>query len=196
MIPWGKLFKCFFCWGVRSDVQYWKLRKNAYENKVIVGQSFGQGPGKKPGRSNEDLAYIANKLKNYPYVDGMILQFEIADAFSEESKIPPENFPDENIYVIREHSTSDKYLDTYEVLRQAKEICDKRGWKKIVILAHPLHQWRVLMTAKKIFDEILVAEAESVAYDKDSVQWWTRSDIAFIAREISVRLLYLYKGWI
>ncbi len=169
-----KLLQCLFCWRIKPDSE--EKVKNA---DVIIGQSFGlrqDGPGK----SNEALAKIVRGL-NEKYKIPLVLQWEIADCL-----------PDLPIfYVTKEHRIKGEYLDTYEVLFQAKTICKKRGWKKAIILAHSDHHWRCMMVAKKLEFELIAIDTSSVPYDELSTQSWTKSVIRFIPREIVARIVYL-----
>ena len=175
MIFFIKLFFCFFCWKVEAGSE-----KEISEADVVVGQSFGLRKDS-PGISNEALAEIAKKLHGW-YGLPLVLQWEISDCLPDLPKAG----------TIREHRVGGKYLDTYEMLFQAKILCRQKGWKKAIILAHPDHYWRCAMTAKKIGFEVLAVNTSSVPYDELSVQSWTRSAIKFIPREIVARLLYLF----
>lgn len=179
----SKFWQVFFSWKMRPS-EADKL-KNA---DVIIGQSFGIDPNNKPGISNEFLANIVTQydrydavLHHYPYT---ILQWEIADCVG---------FSD---YIISESRIQSIYLDTYEVLAQTWVVCQKEGWKKAIIVAHPDHVWRVAKTAEKLGFQVLIADTAGCPYNPQSTQPWTRNRPAFIGREILARLLYLYKGWL
>jgi len=43
---------------------------------------------------------------------------------------------------------SGKYLDSYKVIRQARQIMKKNGWRSAVIVAHPDHYARCASIAK------------------------------------------------
>ncbi|MDH4330539.1 MAG: hypothetical protein OEV93_03230 [Candidatus Moranbacteria bacterium] len=149
---------------------------------AVIGQAFGV-VGCQPGRSNEDLAEIARELHNDLGLS-LILQWEIADCLLYVS----------DIFVIKRHRIQGAYLDTYEMIDQVRAICDQKGWKKVVVIAHPHHQWRCVMVAKKLGLETLIVDTSRVHYEKNSSQPWTRSSWRFIPREIAARIIYLFSG--
>lgn len=170
-----KLFHCFFCWKVKIS-----SAKEICEADVVIGQSFGLRKDS-PGISNEALAEIARKLhKRYNFP--LVLQWEISDCLPDLPKAD----------IVREHRIKGKYLDTYEMIFQAKRLCAQKGWGKAIILAHPDHYWRCMMTAKNLDFEIITVDTSSVPYDKFSKQSWTRSAMHFIPREVIARLIYLF----
>lgn len=173
-----KLWQCFFCWKVKPGSQI-EIRSA----DVLLVQSFGLRQDS-PGPSNEALAKIAENLYR-PYVFPLVLQWEVADCLS-----------GTKAGVIREHRRKGEYLDTYEVLCQSWIICQARGWKRAVVLAHPDHMWRVVKTAEKLGFKTVAADVSSTPYDKESIQWWTRNRALFIAREIPTRVYYLLRGWV
>ncbi|MEK7160852.1 MAG: hypothetical protein AAB724_02390 [Patescibacteria group bacterium] len=191
-----KLWQCFFCWRVAPEESRLKL----CGTDVVIAQSFG-GRKDGPGLSNEALAKIAfyASMVSDPVRLPVILQWEIVGCFP----------GGEMVGVIHRHRQTGKYLDAREMLAQAWEICQKSKdvwfrpekqvdlfWKKAIIVAHPDHMWRVMKAAEKIGFEVMAADTTGVPYDKESVQWWTRSRFRFRAREIPARIYYLLRGWI
>jgi hypothetical protein len=149
---------------------------------VVIGLSFGVTP-KGPGKSNIALGHIAkklNKTRNIP----LILQWEISDTIPTVKKVG----------IIT--SNPNEYLDSYEVLRQSKVICDANGWKTAVILAHPDHLWRCKKIAEKMGVEVLIVDTSNVPYDSASTEVWTKNRFVFLPREILACALYFIRGWI
>ncbi len=173
-----KLVQCFTVWRVPVSVE-----KDIAQADVIIAQSFGVRQHNDPGASNEALAHIAAYI-HAKYGIPLIAQWEIAHCITNTS----------DIHVIRNHRTEGKYLDTYEVLAQAQDICLQNGWSKIIILAHPHHYWRCVMTAKKMGCTVVKFDTGIVPYDWFSDQVWTRHKWFFIPREVLVRVHYLCTG--
>ena len=174
-----KFWRCFFCWKVEP------CKESVMRNSdVILAQSFGLRANG-PGISNEALARVVDKLYHC-YSFSLVLQWEIADCLPD---LPKDG-------IIRSHRVEGKYLDTFEVLSQMMMICEKQDWRKAIIVAHPDHSWRVARTAEKIGFEVVVADTLLVPYDKESIQWWTRSRWKFLPREIMARVFCLIHRWI
>lgn len=174
-----KFLCCFFCWKVVASPEEELLKAD-----VVLGQSFGLRKTSS-GDSNKALAKIAKRLHK-KYGLPLILQWEIADCLHKLSKAG----------IIREHRVKGKYLDTYEALSQAKIICDRYGWKKAVILAHPDHYWRCVMTAKRLGFVTVAVDTSRVPYDPLSIQKWTKTSLRFIPYDFAARMHHLYKGYI
>jgi len=173
-----KLIECFFCWKVRP-------RGDLRKAQVIVAQSFGCRENE-PGISNETMARLAWKIRQKLHLS-MILQWEIAEALPEKSR---------DLWIIERHREEGKYLDTYEVLDQAKEIIKEQGWRTAVLIAHPWQIWRAMAVFKKMGIKIIIPNLDSIPFNPESTQWWTRNMFLWILREIPTRLLYLIKSWI
>ncbi len=169
-----KLFHCFFCWKIPPND-----KGDLLDADVIIGHSFGLRK-KDPGVSNQimgDLAHTLHDLYHLP----LVLQWEIADSIPSVQKE----------FIVREHHIKGMYLDTYESILQLRTFCKKKDWHKAIIIAHPDHYWRCMMVAKKLGFDVIVIDTSSVTYDSLSIQFWTRSAMRFIPREIIARILYL-----
>jgi len=139
--------------------------------QVIIALSFGQGMEGAPGLSNEALARVVSGLRE-KYNLLLISQREIADCMPEITSNP------QNL-VVCESRKKGQYLDTAEVLAQAKIHCAKFGFTKAIIVAHPDHAPRVLLLSKKNGFDAVAADTRDVPYDPDSIQEWTRSRKSF-----------------
>lgn len=175
-----KGLQCIFVWKVSCSGE--DALKKA---DVVLAQSFGTHSDGDCGCSNKALARIVENICHTLQLPSVI-QIEIDECLK--SIIPGD--------VVEEHRVEGKYLDTYEVLVQAGEVCNVKGWNKVIVIAHPHHMWRVAMTAKRLGFHVLAVDTCSVPYDSESDQVWTRSWIQFIPREIGARFFYLLKGWI
>jgi hypothetical protein len=142
------------------------------------------------GRSNKEMARVVEDIhKGWDLP--IMSQWEIAYAVQDqESKKALET-------IIEKHREEGKYLDTLEVAEQMAEQMKKRGRKKILVVAHPLHVWRAVKILQKLGVKALVAPLLwSVPFEPKSEQWWTRNRFFWTIKEIPIRLGSLLKGWI
>lgn len=175
-----RLFQCIFCWKLKPS-----NKERLKNSDVILALSFGRRKNT-PGMSNVQLA-LGIEMLSLKFGLPVIAQWEISECLTACIDKAGE---------IRKHRIKGKYLDTLEVLVQSLEICKKKNWKKIVIVAHPDHIWRCAETAKKLGFEVAIADITDVAYDEQSIQLWTKSRMLFVPREIAARILFLFKNWI
>jgi len=158
------------------------------EQDVVIALSFGRRACE-PGTSNKSLAESVKRLHE-KYGIPLILQKEIAFLLCSFEKAG----------IIKEHrkykrnGKTKKYLDTYEVLAQAKEICKDKGWKKITLVAHQDHLPRVIRTAKKLNFTVSIFLLKNVPYDEKSIQSWTRTRWRFCLRELITTIIYRVQG--
>jgi hypothetical protein len=107
---------------------------------------------------------------------------------------------DSIIYVLRSiffprDKKPDQYLDTYEEVCKHLLVCEEKGWKTLLVMAHRHHLWRTYMVLKKKGYEVVVAPGcENISYDPESKQCWTWGGWIFIPREVLARLFYLFTG--
>lgn len=180
-----KVWGCFFSWNIPVAT-----KKQLNSMQAIIGQSFGITSDTVPGNSNDALADVGFSVSK-EYGVPLVLQWEIALAVRQRH-----NLILDSEKTVFKHVVDGKYLDTYEVVRQSREICKKLGIETVGILAHPDHVWRVALTAQKIGFNVVILDTKGVPYNEESNQPWTRSRKNFLPRELIVRLLYLLKGWI
>lgn len=135
------------------------------ERYNIIGLSFGTG------KSNKYLAEVIEGItKEYSRLPLIIVQKEIADYL-------PEVLRNQS-FIISEHRQRGKYLDTLEVLKQAKKILGEN--KKVIIVAQMDHWDRACKIAKILGLEPMEKEAMKwysdfdVPFDWNSKQWWTK----------------------
>jgi hypothetical protein len=158
------------------------------DGNCVIGFSFGfqqEGELIHPGLSNQDIAkFITDTFSNKP----LILQFEIMDALKANGQ---------NIFRISKHREAEKYLDTSEVAKQAQIIMANNLWDKAIIVAHPFHMPRVYAVCKKVgLDTIVPSGLESIRFDPNSAQEWTRNKDAWANRESEAIKLSLEMGLI
>jgi hypothetical protein len=145
---------------------------------VIIGLSFGKR-GNKPGISNRFLGQAVRKLYE-EYNLPIILQWEIADCLID---IPV-------LKRIESHRIKGDYLDTYEVLYQARKFCKEKKLNKPILVAHQDHLPRVIKVAKKLGFKPIKKEFLYIPYDKHSSQPWTRNKIRFLIHEFATKTKY------
>lgn len=145
--------------------------------KCLVILSFGMGKGADNyGDSNEALAKIAAET-GLP----IIAQWEIARILEKKYNVPT---------ILSVEKIGNKYLDTFDVLKEAKVLMNVNGFTNAVFIGHQIHLPRILLSAHKMGFEVEPKESfdlvmnQKIPYDKKSTQWWTRSELRFVAREI------------
>lgn len=90
------------------------------------------------------------------------------------------------------------HLDTQEVDSQVNELCQEKGWQRVLIMAHPDHVWRVVENIKSFGLIPIIPDClDDIPYDKNSGRlavsyWWI-----WKPREIAiVRPMYYLKGYL
>ena len=153
------------------------------EAECIAIQDFGQGKEQTPGISNVALAKLALrliKLKNFP----IIAQQQTALVLDNCRNV---------IHIIE----SENYLNTWQVMQETAKVIKSRGFSKVIIIAHPMHVWRVNKHCQKLsLVPIIPYDLEKIPFDPASSQWWTRSAFLWIIRELPIRIYCLLRGYI
>lgn len=147
----------------------------------IIGQSFGAADCG-PGYVNKLLAnYIIQKTdSDLP----LLLQKEVAEAMGESNRRP-------SLIIEGEPSTSTGgELDTWQVLKQAREFMDEHGLNNPILVAQAYHIGRVCLQAIKQDMEPIVAVGLPRQFDPESTQFWTRDKRLWIPREL-IGIAYL-----
>ena len=181
-----KLLECFLVWRVSNSSQ-----GELNDSRVIVALSFGMRSDG-PGKSNEALANIVRLLYKRFRVP-IIVQKEIASCLF--GLLPMESI---RAIIRKPRRVKKKYLDSREVLQQAKSLCNQYRdlSSEVILVAHPRHLWRANELALKMEFLTRVADTSTVPYDSLSKQWFTRNFFFFLIREIPVRIFSLIRGWI
>jgi len=149
-----------------------------------------------PGSSNQKIAEVISSLMTHDVFRNLplIIQWEIADC-EEELGSAAKNL----VLKIKEHySIPGKYLATYEVASQAVFCCmSEKGLKTVLVVAHPAHFWRCKKCLRKLGVEVVrPIGLNSIPYNPNSAQLWTRNKFFWWLREIPTIAYYWYKGWI
>jgi uncharacterized SAM-binding protein YcdF (DUF218 family) len=141
------------------------------DRDVVVALAFGTGV------SNVVLARIAmaySALLGSP----IICQKEVRDHLDADGR-------GVDVEVIR--GREGMYLDTYRALVETKAICEKRGWTKVLLVAHPDHISRAALEAQRLGLDVDTADVAGVPYDSSSAQWWTRNRLLFKVWDLGAR---------
>jgi hypothetical protein len=99
------------------------------------------------------------------------------------------------------------YCNTREILQEAKNYMDQRGWKRAVIVAHPWHLVRCIWVAEKlgietVHDQFLVQDLNDQAnvwnnrVNVPENQMQTKSLPNWLWYELRARGYFWLKGWI
>jgi len=164
-------------------------------SNLIVGLSFGKRNNGLPGKSNEYLAEIVSNLYR-KYQKPVIIQEEIAEALSGLAPDIPIRLIIKEHREYKKNGKEKKYLDTSEVLIQAKDISRTNGWNIIILVAHQDHLPRSIKMAKNLGFTVNTPLIKNCPYDELSSQKWTRNKWRFKFHEISANTLYLLKDYI
>jgi hypothetical protein len=175
------LFECFFVWHVPPS-------GCLHGAGAIVAQASSATPTG-AGKTNDALARVINELNS----DGALptfLQGEIKLSRQLRTRI------DASTPTQRELEGYGRYIDTHDVALFHKMECVRRCINTVIVVAHPLHLWRVVKATEKTGLNVLVPRITDVPFDPASDQWFCRHPLLFIPGEIFMRLVYLLKGWI
>jgi len=151
---------------------------------AIIGLSFGTG------KTNQYLAKVVEKIaKELPKIPRIIVQKEIAENLDEKLK--------KRSIVISEHRQKGKYLDTIEVLKQARMFCETED--RVIIVAQKYHWDRACKIAKILRLEPLKKEEMKwyndldVPFDWNSKQWWTKCLLFYLIWELIARIFLWFR---
>ncbi len=144
----------------------------------IVGLAFGEGP-----EANKELGSEIYRIwKNAGVKTIFILQKEISDL------LPPE--------INKIGIGGDQYLNTYEVLKAAKEEATKRGISDIILIAHPAQLRRAKGSAKRVGFTLIDYPIPKIPWPKHDPQKWVRGPLRWWLRELFIAWPYFkFKGW-
>ncbi len=147
------------------------------EPQAIIGLSFGTG------FVNNFLVSMVLETADYFPDAYLVLQKELVldDIIKERADV-----------VIRGHRVEGKYLDTIEVLEQAKIFLFPKR-KKVILIAHPDHLPRATRIASKLGYDVIRMKIPPIPYDALSRQIWTKNRVLFKIWDLiaSIQLLFL-----
>jgi len=163
---------------------YWYINKPIGEIKnVDIVAAFSFGDGLNHGLSNLQIAKAIIGI-NPP--KPVVAQWEVAEILRQL------NF----FNVISIGNQSDGYLPTWEIISKVVAEVKKRKCKKIGIICHSWHAWRVKQNIQKKISNVELTLITIKTFSKDSSQSWTKNSFFWIIREILTRIYCLLKGYI
>lgn len=181
-----KLWHCFFVWRFAPANEAELTTADA-----IVTQACSRMKDGSPGPGNNILAVVTRQMyERYP-VAGILPQDEIALA--------DPGLPYSFVARGRPDGRSTVSWNTYEVAKMQAAECFRRGWKKVIVVAFPMHMGRALWTYEKIGLDPLPAPMPSGMKQylhRNLVHWSHHGRLRIIIRELFCRLLFLVWGWI
>ncbi len=168
-------------WGC---VTVWHLKGTGLEGAdVILTHAGGEARDGSPGAINAYLETVVRDLHSKTRLP-IVAQGELARCI-----------PDLPLYgKIPRIAEVGRYINTVDVARMHKQICDEHGWHRPILVCYQPHLWRgKMVTLKAGFTEVRYPETEAV-YDRNCSQWWMASPLLNYPRELLVRLLWLIQG--
>lgn len=172
------LFGCLFTWHLKQT-------GNLSDGDVIITHAGGETVDSNPGKINKFLEGIVREIhKQTGSRLPIIAQGELARCISDLPLVGE----------IPRQAESEEYIDSLYVAKIHKEICDKNGWKRPILVSYHPHIWRGMMVARKLGMEVIVPEIPRGVYDRDCSQRWMRSPWFNTPRELACRLVWLIQG--
>jgi hypothetical protein len=87
-----------------------------------------------------------------------------------------------------------EYITSLGIIEQFKAEAERRGWKRILVIAVPQHAWRCVRDCRKMCPEIFFERAylkkeRKTWYNRKDPQFWIWSPFIWWFREIILRML-------
>jgi hypothetical protein len=170
------LFGCLFVWHLKGT-------SDLTGGDVIITHTGGEITDGWPGKINDYLERVVRKLHDETGLP-IIAQRELAQLITDLPLVG--NIP--------RQSESPAYLDTIDVCKIHKKVCEENGWKHPILVSYQPHLWRGMMVARKLGIGVIVPEIKSGVYDKECGQRWMTTPWLNTPRELACRLLWLFQG--
>ncbi len=167
-----------------ESVTCWHLKGTSLEGAdVIITHAGGEARDGSPGKINYYLEQVVRDLHRKTGLP-IVAQGELARCIQD---LPLYG----NIPRMAETET---YIDSVDVAKLHKEICDGHGWSRPILVSYQPHLWRgKMVTMKAGFAEVRYPETVAV-YDRNCSQYWMATPLLNYPRELLVRLLWLVQG--
>lgn len=148
--------------------------------QAIVVFDFGAGRMGTPGRSNEGLADVVQRLPRLP----VLAQTEAARVLTRRGRLVLDIQSEaRDLFALDKYA----YVDTGHAAAAAARFARDAGWTTLAVVAHPGHAARCAATcAAHGLGVVIPDEIADVSFDRESIQWWTRSRAAWMLREVPV----------
>jgi hypothetical protein len=149
----------------------------------IVAFSFGlRAPDEEPNPANAALAGVVGSAREAAGRSTVIVaQWEVAKQL-ERDGVPVTH---------RVIARPDRYLDSTEVWRQARDLLHHHGVRDVVPVAHPILHLRYVTSMLRAdgFD-VVAPPRHRVPFDRSDAnhQWWTRSRIGLAVYALGKRI--------
>lgn len=177
------LWRCLFIWQI-PPAEETELKTA----EAIVTQAFSSLKNGKPGSGNIILAGIARNLHR-KYSLPILAQEEVAQALIDCSLTPLTPYA-----TITKECTGGGW-NTLNIAKAQEEICRSRGWRKVIVVAHPVHMGRAVWTYAKLGLKPLAAAMPDIGYIHPKlIHRSHRSKWLFRLRELCGRILFLLWG--
>lgn len=208
----GEQIKSF----IYSTPSRFATNKELDNSTSIIGLAFGYGDYKEeldknynpnthsPGNSNLWIAETINRLSHNKRV---FAQLEVAEALR--------SLGEEPFFVADPRRSNKFYYSTQDVMEDMCEAGLTRGCPpaeragnplspscadSICFVSHPHHLFRARLQFLQFFKSkqpavrVIYPDLSSIEYDPNSIQAWTRSNEAFVDREVGVCIAYHLMG--
>lgn len=149
--------------------------------QALVVFAFGAGVGHRVGRTNEQLAAVADDWPDLP----ILAQSEVAMTLARRGRTVIDIESD-----LRDQRglCPASYVDTSMVAEAAAAMLKAAGWSRVAVVSHPAHTPRCAASMIRQGIEPIVPDlrSKSIDFDPGSTQWWTRNRGFWLARESAV----------
>lgn len=146
--------------------------------EALVVFAFGAGIGRRAGRTNAQLAVAAAEWPDLP----VLAQSEVAAALSRRGRMVVDIESD-----LRERRGlgPTTYVDTSMIAEATASMIRAAGWSRVAVLSHPAHTGRCAASLERLGLTPIVPDlrGQSIDFDPESAQWWTRSRVGWLLRE-------------
>lgn len=182
-----RFLQCIFVWGVP------RAKGDLRDAQVILTQAMCNLTDGSVSKTNKLMANLIARLYSTDAFLPVFPQGELSRAIREKG-VP---LFAETELLISNGVLEDGYLGSYEVAFKQKELCDKMGWKKVVLVSFAPHIWRAKWVYEKLgFEVIIPAEMPRMVFEKGLAQTPWRRAITGYSYEFLARVYYLWKGYI
>ncbi|MFA6551966.1 MAG: hypothetical protein WCT19_00500 [Candidatus Paceibacterota bacterium] len=184
------LFECFFVWRFRPNKIDHSICSPCpfYEDvDVIIVHAGGDRVDGQPGEINKYLVdAIFDVTVCIKRVLPVIAQGEMTQCLADTDFPLLGNIPSQR--------NNGAYIDTVDVAKAHKRICEEYGFKKPILVSYQPHLWRAYMVSKKIGLDVIVADVPDCVYEPECSQKWMRHWYSNAVRELACRLVWLFQG--
>ena len=170
-----KILECLFVWNLEET--------DLSGADVIIVHAGSDSADNSPGPINIHISEVVRSIHEKTGLP-IVAQGEVAQCLTD---LPMYG-------VIPKQSDSIHYLDSTDVAKIQKQVCDENSWNHPILVANGHHLWRVKMVTLKVgFADTRNPKIKSV-YFWGCKHWWMKSPWLFIPREFICRVVWLLQG--